>query len=48
MRIFVVENDPPGLIGLRVQIVTAMDRKRRIGLLNGDTPGDPYQLAVNA
>lgn len=48
MRIFVVDNDPLGLIGLRGQIVTAMDRKRRIGLLNGDTPDDPYHLVVNA
>ena len=48
MRIFAVDNDPLGLIGLRGQIVTAMDLQRRIGLLNGDTPDDPYHLVVNA
>ncbi|MCZ6554343.1 MAG: hypothetical protein O7A67_11155 [SAR324 cluster bacterium] len=48
MRIFVVHDDPPGLIGLRGQIVTAMDRKRRIGLLDGDTLDDPYHLVVSA
>ena len=37
-----------GLIGLRGQIVTAVDLKRRIGLPIGDATDDPYHMVVNA
>lgn len=35
-----------GLIGLRGQIVTAVDLKRRLGLSQGETIREPYQIVV--
>ena len=37
-----------GLIGLRGLIVTAVDLKRRLGLSQGETVEEPYQIVVTS